>query len=73
LQNENYEIVGVVGDTLYDVAEPIKATMYFPILSGIPDQTSEATIVVRTAGRSARAFDSHSTAGGGARPRAACL
>jgi predicted permease len=46
----NYEIVGVVGDTLYDVTQPIKATMYFPILSGIPSQTSGATIVVRTSG-----------------------
>ena len=47
---ETYEIVGVVGDTSYAVTEPVKATMYFPILSGIPDRTSEATIVVRTAG-----------------------
>jgi len=47
---ETYEIVGVVGDTSYAVTEPIKATMYFPILSGIPDRTSEATIVVRTQG-----------------------
>jgi predicted permease len=47
---ENYEIIGVVGDTLYDVAKPVKATVYFPILSGIPDQTSGATIVVRTEG-----------------------
>jgi predicted permease len=49
-RGETYEIVGVVGDTLYNVAEPIEATMYFPILSGIPDQTSGATIVVRAAG-----------------------
>jgi predicted permease len=47
--DKTYEIVGVVGDTVYDVAQPIKAMMYFPILSGIPDQASEATIVVRTA------------------------
>jgi predicted permease len=47
---ETYEIVGVVGDTSYAVTEPIKATMYFPILSGIPDRTSEATIVVRAEG-----------------------
>jgi predicted permease len=47
---ETYEIVGVVGDTSYTVTEPVKATMYFPILSGIPDRTSEATIVVRTDG-----------------------
>jgi predicted permease len=50
IRGETYEIVGVVGDTLYNVAEPTKATMYFPILSGIPDQTSGATIVVRAAG-----------------------
>jgi predicted permease len=48
--NGTYEIVGVVGDTVYDVTEHIKAMMYFPILSGIPDQASEATIVVRAAG-----------------------
>ncbi len=47
---ETYEIVGVVGDTSYAVTQPVKATMYFPILSGIPDRTSEATIVVRTEG-----------------------
>jgi ABC-type antimicrobial peptide transport system permease subunit len=40
----------VVGDTLYDVTDPIKATVYFPILSGIPRATSDATLVVRTAG-----------------------
>ncbi len=48
--NKTYEIVGVVGDTVYDVAKPIKAMMYFPILSGVPDETSAATLVVRTAG-----------------------
>jgi predicted permease len=46
----DYEIIGVVGNTLYDVTEPLKATMYFPILSGIPGETSGATIVVRTTG-----------------------
>jgi predicted permease len=48
-KTESYEIIGVVGDTLYDVAEPVKAMMYFPILSGIPAQTGSATIVVRSA------------------------
>jgi ABC-type antimicrobial peptide transport system permease subunit len=43
-----YEIIGEVGDTIYDITKPVKATMYFPILSGIPDQTSEATIVAWT-------------------------
>jgi len=45
---EDYEIIGEVGDTLYDVVKPVLATMYFPILSGIPDRTSEATIVIHT-------------------------
>jgi predicted permease len=45
---ENYEIVGVVGDTLHKVTQPAKAMMYFPILSGIR-RTGSATIVVRTA------------------------
>jgi predicted permease len=50
--NRTYEIVGVVGDTVYDVAEaePIKPMMYFPILSGAPDLAGYATIVARTAG-----------------------
>jgi predicted permease len=47
---ESYEIIGVVGDTPYYVSEPIRPMMYFPILSGIPEQASSATIVVRTAG-----------------------
>jgi len=47
---ENYEIIGEVGDTVYDVTKPLEATMYFPILSGIPDRTSEATIVAWTSG-----------------------
>jgi len=47
---DNYEIIGVVGDTLYDVTEPVKATMYFPILSGIPTETGSAAIVARSTG-----------------------
>ena len=43
-----YEIIGEVGDTIYDVTKPVEAAMYFPILSGIPDVTSEATIVAWT-------------------------
>jgi len=31
----DYEIVGVVGDTLYQVGKDSKATMYFPILEGV--------------------------------------
>ncbi|HEX3986833.1 MAG TPA: ABC transporter permease [Acidobacteriaceae bacterium] len=47
---ENYEIIGEVGDTVYDVTKPVEATMYFPILSGIPNRTSEASIVAWTSG-----------------------
>jgi predicted permease len=47
---ENFEIIGVVGDTLWDVSRPVKETLYFPILSGIPDNTSGATIVVHASG-----------------------
>lgn len=46
----SYKIVGVVGDTLWDVSQPVKATMYFPILSGIPTVAGSATLMVRTLG-----------------------
>jgi len=42
---EVYEILGEVGDTVSDITKPVEPAMYFPILSGIPDRTSEATIV----------------------------
>ena len=45
---EVYEILGEVGDTVSDITKPIQPAMYFPILSGIPDRTSEATIVAYT-------------------------
>ena len=32
--NTDYEIVGVVADTLYQVGQPLRATMYFPVLDG---------------------------------------
>ena len=41
----DWEIVGVVGDTLYQVGKEPKATMYFPILEG----RSDATLAVHTA------------------------
>jgi predicted permease len=46
---ESFEIVGVVGDTLWSVAQPKKATMYFPVLDGTPNSSSP-TVVVRTEG-----------------------
>jgi predicted permease len=48
--NRTYEIVGVVGNTVFDVAQPIKAMMYFPIFSGAPNMAGFATIVARGAG-----------------------
>jgi putative ABC transport system permease protein len=32
--NADSEIIGVVADTLYQVGQPAKATMYFPVLNG---------------------------------------
>jgi predicted permease len=42
----DYEIVGVVGDTLYKVGQEPKATMYFPILEGGGSNTQ--MLAVRT-------------------------
>ncbi len=33
-ENGDYQVVGVVADTLYQVGQPAKATMYFPVLNG---------------------------------------
>jgi putative ABC transport system permease protein len=45
--NTDYEIVGVVADTLYQVGQPVKPTMYFPVLMG--DNAMGLTLAVRTA------------------------
>jgi predicted permease len=47
-KKRTYEIVGVVGDTLWRVGKQAKATMYYPVLSG--DNTYRRTLVVRTSG-----------------------
>ncbi len=46
--NADYEIIGVVSDTLYQVGQPSKATMYFPILDGETDGLG-FTLALRTA------------------------
>jgi len=46
---EIYEIIGVVGDTIHDIGQPIKATIYRSILNGDPMIDSVATIAVRAA------------------------
>ena len=45
--NADYEIVGVVADTLYKVGQPDMAAMYFPVLNGDNDQ--RLTLAVRAA------------------------
>ena len=46
--DSDYEIVGVVADTLYQVGQPSKATMYFPIFNG-QGGPGGAVLIVRTA------------------------
>jgi predicted permease len=45
--NTDFQIVGVVGDTLYQVGKPGKPTMYFAVLDAIKERGF--TLVVRTA------------------------
>jgi predicted permease len=45
--NPDYEVVGVVADTLHQVGQPAAATMYFPVLEGESDRA--LTLAVRTA------------------------
>ncbi len=43
----DYEVVGVVGDTLHQVGEPPRPAMYFPLLEG---EQAGVMLAVRTAG-----------------------
>jgi predicted permease len=43
-----YEVIGVVGDTLYSLDRPVKSMMWFPILSGNPVESVDAMLVVRS-------------------------
>lgn len=47
-QGENYEIIGVVGDTRYQIGRPILPLMWFPILAGIPANSTDSVLVVRS-------------------------
>jgi putative ABC transport system permease protein len=47
-KGEDYEVVGVVGDTLYTVKAELRPMIYFPMLSGIPSMTNDAMLVVRS-------------------------
>jgi predicted permease len=46
---ENFEIIGVVGDTRYQLNEPVRSILWFPIFSGIPALTTDTALVVRSA------------------------
>ncbi len=45
--NVDYQVIGVVGDTLYQVGQPGKPTMYLPVLNG-DSNVRWLTLVVRT-------------------------
>lgn len=45
--NADYEIIGVVADTLYQVGQPTRPTMYFPLLNG-DNSPGGFTVAVRT-------------------------
>lgn len=43
--NQSFEVVGVVGDTRWDITQPVKPTIYWPLYG---NDYSEATIVIRS-------------------------
>jgi predicted permease len=47
-QGEIYEIIGVVANTSYALGKPARPMMWFPILSGIPGNSGDSVLVVRS-------------------------
>jgi predicted permease len=47
-QGENYEIIGVVGDTIYQIDRSARPMMWFPILAGIPGNSGDSVLVMRS-------------------------
>jgi hypothetical protein len=47
-QGETYEIIGVVADTRYELGKPAAPMMWFPILGGIPRNSGNSVLVVRS-------------------------
>ncbi|HZD50565.1 MAG TPA: FtsX-like permease family protein, partial [Silvibacterium sp.] len=45
-----YEVIGIVGDTLYALDKPVQPMMWFPILSGNPVEAVDAALVVHSRG-----------------------
>jgi predicted permease len=46
---ENYEIIGIVGDTRHLLNEPVRSMMWFPIFSGLTSIATDTALVVRSA------------------------
>jgi len=46
---DNFEIIGVVGDSRYAINEQVRSMMWFPIFSGTPGWTNDTALVVRSA------------------------
>jgi predicted permease len=46
-QGENYEIVGIVADTVHQIERAARPMMWFPILAGIPGNSGDSVLVVR--------------------------
>jgi predicted permease len=47
-QGENYEIIGVVGDTIYQIDRSTRPMIWFPILAGIPGNSADSVLVMRS-------------------------
>jgi predicted permease len=47
-QGENYEIIGVVANTSYQLGKRARPMMWFPILAGIPGNSGDSVLVVRS-------------------------
>lgn len=47
-QGENYQIVGLVANTSYELGKPAAPMMWFPILGGIPGNSGDSVLVVRS-------------------------
>ncbi|HVO46732.1 MAG TPA: FtsX-like permease family protein, partial [Steroidobacteraceae bacterium] len=45
---DNYEVIGVVGDTRYELNHPAKSMIWFPILSGNPVESVDVALVVHS-------------------------
>jgi ABC-type antimicrobial peptide transport system permease subunit len=50
---ENLEIIGIVGDTRYQLNEPTRSMMWFPILSGATSIATDTALVVRSTAKPA--------------------